>query len=180
MKVTLLTDVDLCIGCYTCETACKQEHDLPAGIRLMRVVQVGPEEVGGRLVMDFVPMHCRHCENPPCMAACPVDAITKRPDGIVLYDQEICIGCKRCIEACPFGAAQYNPETERAQACDLCYHRVDQGLIPACAYHCPTGALVFNEPAAFTETRREQQAEGYLRRRFPHRSDASLAEQDEG
>ncbi len=162
--MSLLTDIDLCIGCYTCETACKQEHGLPAGVRLMRVIQVGPDEVGGRLVMDFVPMRCRHCENPPCMAVCPVRAIAKRPDGIVLFNREICIGCKTCIEACPFGAAQYDPSTRTARACDLCYQRLEQGLVPACAYHCPTGALVFGKPAAYTEAKRVEQARVFLER----------------
>lgn len=166
----LLTEIDLCIGCYTCETACKQEHKLPPGVRLMRVIQAGPEEVGGRLVMDFLPMHCRHCENPPCLAVCPVGAIVKRPDGIVLFEGEVCIGCRTCVEACPFGAAQYDPKAKRARACDLCLQRLEQGLLPACVYHCPTGALVFGESAAYTEARRVQQAQLFLQRQYPHTS----------
>ena len=167
IRVTLLADIDLCIGCFACETACKQEHNLPVGIKWISIVQVGPQEIGGRLVMDFVPMHCRHCENPPCMQACPVDAISRRNDGIVLFNEEICIGCKQCIEACPFGAAQYNPEIERVQACNLCYERVDQGLLPACVQNCPTQALIFGAPNTLSEQRRKKQASTFLYRRFP-------------
>lgn len=166
-RVTLLADLDLCYGCLACETACKQEHDLPPGTNWMKVVRVGPEEIGGRLVMDFVPMHCRHCENPPCQAACPENAISRRLDGIVLFDETLCIGCKQCMEACPFGAVQYNPRSQRAQACNLCYQRVDRGLLPACAQNCPTGALVFGTPEAFSRRRQEEQARKMLARRDP-------------
>jgi Fe-S-cluster-containing dehydrogenase component len=166
-KVAFLNDIDLCIGCFACETACKQEHNLPVGTKWMHVVRVGPVEINGRLVMDFVPMHCRHCENPPCMQACPVDAISKRADGIVLYDEKTCIGCKNCIEACPFGAAQYNPDVQRAQACNLCYERVDQGLLPACVQNCPTQALIFGAPENYTKQRREKVAHTFLHRRYP-------------
>jgi Fe-S-cluster-containing dehydrogenase component len=166
-KLALLTDIDLCIGCLACETACKQEHNLPVSTKWMSVVRVGPVMAGGRLVMDFVPMHCRHCENPPCMVACPVGAISKRSDGIVLYNEETCIGCKQCIEACPFGAAQYNPDVQRAQACNLCVERVDQGLLPACAQNCPTQALVFGPPEDFALRKRKAQAQSFLSRRFP-------------
>ncbi len=165
--ICLLTDIDRCIGCFACETACKQEHNLPVSVKWIHVVRVGPKDIGGKLVMDFVPMHCRHCDNPPCMRVCPVDAISKRADGIVVYNEETCIGCKQCIEACPFGAAQFNPETGRAEACNLCYERIDQGLRPACVQNCPTEALVFGLPGDFTAQRRKQQAEGYLYRRFP-------------
>ncbi len=166
-RMNLLTDIDLCIGCFACETACKQEHGLSVSTKWISVIRVGPEQIDGKLVMDFVPMHCRHCENPPCIKSCPVDAITKRADGIVLYHEEICIGCKQCIEACPFGAAQYNPEVQRAQACNLCYERLDQGLLPACAQNCPTEALFFGTAEEYTRQRRIKQARTFLHRRYP-------------
>ena len=166
MKMTLLTDIDLCTGCMACEVACKQEHNLPVGPKWMKVVQVGPKEIGGRLVMDFVPMHCKHCENPPCIEACPVDAISKRNDGIVIFNEELCIGCKECIEACPFGAPQYNPEKGVIQACNLCYERVDQGLTPTCVQNCPTQALVFGDPYILSNQLREKRANTFSQRRF--------------
>jgi len=167
MKLTLMADISLCVGCYACEVACKQEHDLPEGPKWIKAVQIGPKEIGGKLVMDFVPMHCRHCENPPCIQACPVSAICKRNDGIVLFNEELCIGCNDCIEACPFGAPQYNPEKEVVQACNLCYERIDQGLLPACVQNCPTQALIFGDPYILTDRLREKQASTFLERRFP-------------
>jgi Fe-S-cluster-containing dehydrogenase component len=164
-RVALLTDIDLCYGCLACETACQQEHNLPAGTKWMKVVRVGPEEIGGRLVMDFVPMHCRHCEDPLCVEVCPGDAIERRPDGIVLHGHENCIGCGLCIEICPFGAPQYNPVTGRTEACNLCYERLDRGLLPACVQNCPTGALVFGAPGDYTEAKRRQQASVFIKRR---------------
>ncbi|MFH1089950.1 MAG: 4Fe-4S dicluster domain-containing protein [Pseudomonadota bacterium] len=159
MHKKLLANIDWCIGCFACEVACKQEHQLPEGPKWIKVVQVGPEEVGGKLVMDFVPMHCRHCENPPCLAACPVDAITKRSDGLVLFNEELCIGCVECLEACPFGAPQLNPAKGVVQACNLCFERVDQGFSPACVQNCPTQALVFGDPNSFSDQLRQRQAE---------------------
>lgn len=167
MKRALLEDIDLCIGCFACETACKQEHHLPTGPKWMKVVQAGPVEIGGKLVMDFVPMHCRHCANPPCLPSCPVAAISQRNDGIVLFNEELCIGCRQCMEACPFGAPQYNPEKEVVQACNLCQERVDQGLLPACVQNCPTQALLFGDPNNLSDRLREKQARSYLQRRFP-------------
>jgi Fe-S-cluster-containing dehydrogenase component len=167
MQRTLLEDIDLCIGCFACETACKQEHDLPPGPKWIKVIQAGPVEIGGKLVMDFVPMHCRHCANPPCMSACPVKAISKRSDGIVLFHEELCVGCKQCMEACPFGAPQYNPEKGTVQACNLCQERVDQGLLPACVQNCPTQALLFGDPNQLSERLREKQAQTFLQRRVP-------------
>lgn len=167
MKMKLLAAKDLCIGCFACETACKQEHNLPVGPRWMKVIQVGPTEISTKLVMDFIPMHCRHCENPPCMGACPVDAISKRSDGIVIFNEELCIACNQCIEACPFGAPQYNPEKKVVQACTLCYERVDQGLLPSCVQNCPTQALIFGDPNAFSGILREKQANTISQRRPP-------------
>ncbi len=166
-RLTLLTDLDLCTGCFACESACKQEHGLPRGVKWMKVVQAGPKPVDGKLVMDFVPSHCHHCSNPPCQKACPVEAIEKRDDGIVIFDQEVCIGCLACVEVCPFGAAQYNPDVNRVQACNLCYERVDQGLQPACVMHCPTKALIFGDPRDFADRRRNERAGKVLERRFP-------------
>ena len=158
VKYSLLAQRDLCLGCQACEIACKQEHDIPVGPRWMHVITIGPDEVGGKLRLSFNQMRCMHCGEPPCIEACPVDAITKRIDGIVLINQELCIGCKACIEACPFGAPQYNPEKNVVEQCNLCVHRVDKGLKPACVLTCPTGALLFGDTSEVTEEVRTRKA----------------------
>jgi Fe-S-cluster-containing dehydrogenase component len=142
-----VNDLERCIGCFACETACKQEHSLPDGVNWIRVVRTGPEESGGRLAMDLVPLHCWHCENPPCLEACTAGAISKRADGMVTWDGESCTGCQACIEACPFGAVHYNSRLRRVEGCNLCRERVDRGLRPACVQNCPTQALIYRVPA---------------------------------
>jgi len=139
----LFVELEYCTGCRSCEVACKQENNLPVGIKWINVVQVGPRKVGNKLKMDFVPMRCRNCAHPPCMEACPEDAIFKRSDGIVMIDPDLCIGCASCLESCPFGAIQINPETDVAQMCTLCTHRIDEGLDPACVHHCPADCIHF-------------------------------------
>ena len=132
-KYALTIHHELCWGCKTCEVACKQENMAPDGIKLIQVSEDGPRMVDGR--MDFV-YHvnlCRHCDDPPCVGVCPEGAITKREDGIVVMDYEQCSGCEMCIEACPYDAISFDPDRGMAQKCNLCHHRVDEGLLPACA-----------------------------------------------
>ncbi|MBI4343984.1 MAG: 4Fe-4S dicluster domain-containing protein [Euryarchaeota archaeon] len=124
--VVMLIDLKKCIGCFSCETSCKLEHDLPVGPRYLRVMQVGPKKVRGRIRNLYVPMLCFHCSPAPCVQPCPTGAISKRArDGIVWIDPEKCIGCKQCIQACPFGAIHWNSNTRKAVKCDFCVHRVD-------------------------------------------------------
>lgn len=92
-----------------------------------------------------------HCSRPPCKDACPVEAITKREDGIILLDEELCTGCKDCIEACPLGVMQFDEEKEVAQKCDLCVDRLDSGLPPACVDACPSHCIYFGDSKEITE-----------------------------
>lgn len=130
-----------CIGCRACEGACKQEFNLPVGVRRRRVIT----QEGGKYPNPyryFVTMSCNHCAEPACLKACPVEAIYKREeDGIVLVDQEKCVGCQRCRWACPYGAPQYNPETKKIDKCTMCVHRLEKGLKPACVITCMGLAL---------------------------------------
>lgn len=132
-KYALVVDHESCWGCKTCEVACKQEWGTPEGVRLIYVSEDGPREVEGRPHFVFHVNVCRHCDDPPCMEACPEEAITKREDGIVVLDDDPCTGCRACIKACPYQVIDFDPDKGIAQKCNLCHERVDKGLIPACA-----------------------------------------------
>ena len=93
----------------------------------------------------FVPKLCNQCDNPPCVQVCPVGATFKTEDGVVLVDEDYCIGCRYCIQACPYGARYLDPHTKTADKCTFCYHRITKGLLPACVEVCPTQARVFGE-----------------------------------
>jgi Fe-S-cluster-containing dehydrogenase component len=121
-----------CMGCHACEVACKQEHGLGVGPRLIKVVEKAP---------FYIPIYCHHCTRPPCKAACPSEAISRNDLGIVLINTELCIGCKACVEACPFGAMQFDEDTEIAVKCDLCYERLKNKEEPACSKACPTQCI---------------------------------------
>jgi Fe-S-cluster-containing dehydrogenase component len=160
-------DPGLCIGCGRCAEACKAENHVPREPFYFRtwieryVVQTNGETVvsspnggsagfspvseAGVLRSFFVPKLCNHCANPPCVQVCPVGATFSTPDGVVLVDQEYCIGCRYCIQACPYGARYLDPATHTAEKCTFCYHRVVQGLAPACVEVCPTQARIFGE-----------------------------------
>lgn len=155
----ILVDLEYCVGCRACEVACKQENDIPVGIKWINVVKVGPRMVGDKLKMDFIPMRCQHCAKAPCIDACPDNAVTKRSDGIVLINPELCTGCMSCAEACPFGAIQLNEETQVAEKCTLCVHRVDAGLEPACVYTCPSKCMYFGNINELIRIRQARRAE---------------------
>jgi Fe-S-cluster-containing dehydrogenase component len=136
-----------CWGCKTCEVACKQENGAPDGVKLIAVWEDGPKRVAGKLEFTFRVIRCRHCDEPPCIDACPADAITRRPDGIVVLEAGSCTGCGACLEACPYDAIAFDKEQGVAQKCNLCHHRVDKGLMPACADNvCPGHCIRFNGP----------------------------------
>lgn len=122
-----------CWGCRTCEVACKQENGAPEGVRLLRVTEDGPRQVDGRWHFVYRAQRCRHCEEPSCAAACASAAIVKRRDGIVVLNAGACIGCGACLEACPYDAIAFDDAASVAAKCNLCHHRVDVGLLPACA-----------------------------------------------
>lgn len=123
---------DDCMGCHACEIACKQEHRLNVGPRLVKIIEHTDH---------FVPVYCRHCGNPPCRRACPVEAIVRDEKGLVLIIDDLCIGCRDCVDACPFGAMQFDERDGLARKCDLCESRVTAGLQPACVVVCATRCI---------------------------------------
>jgi len=144
-RLAMIIDEEICWGCNTCELACKQENNPPEGSRWIRVRTKGVQEVNGRMKLTYHPVRCLHCSRPPCKETCPVDAIRQRPDGIVLVDPERCMGCKACLEVCPFGVMQFNTEKGVAEKCHLCYHRIDRGKRPACIDKCIGRCIYFGE-----------------------------------
>lgn len=132
-RYALFIDEEACWGCRTCEVACKQEMNAPDGVSLIALVEDGPRFQEGNPYFMYRLRLCRHCEDPPCAEACPEGAIQKRPDGIVLLQEEACSGCGICLEACPYGAVAFDPSINKAKKCNLCHHRVERGLLPACA-----------------------------------------------
>ena len=107
------------------------------------VSEDGPKMLDGRLHFIFQVNVCKHCDCPPCADACPNEAISKRADGIVVMDYDKCSGCRSCIEACPYNAISFDPDKGIAQKCNLCHHRIDKGLIPACADNVCLGHCIY-------------------------------------
>jgi Fe-S-cluster-containing dehydrogenase component len=132
-KFELKIDNNLCWGCKTCEVACKQENRSADGVKLISVQEKLSELISGKPDLVFQVNMCRHCDDPPCVEACPEEAIIKRQDNIVVMDYDLCSGCQACMDACPYDAIIFDEDKGIAQKCNLCHHRVDQGLIPACA-----------------------------------------------
>lgn len=130
-----------CIGCHACSTACKSENEVPLGVNRTWVKSV---ETGAYpdVSRSFQVTRCNHCANPPCVRICPVTAMYQRSDGIVEFDAEACIGCKACLQACPYDAIYVDPESGTAAKCHYCAHRVDVGLEPACVVVCPEHAIL--------------------------------------
>ncbi|MCU0579556.1 MAG: 4Fe-4S binding protein [Desulfobacterota bacterium] len=146
-NLRITVDYEACWGCRTCEVACKQENKAPDGVRLITVTEDGPEFPAGNPAFSFRVNLCRHCDDPPCVAACPVEAISQREDGLVILDTAACSGCSLCLGACPFQAIAFDEQEGKAYKCNLCAHRVDQGLIPACADNVCEGHCIYFGPA---------------------------------
>ena len=150
MRWLKVLDQDRCIGCHACTTACKSENEVPVGVSrtYVKSVDVGVFPQAGRA---FQVTRCNQCADAPCVSACPTRAMFRREDGIVDFDKSVCIGCKACMAACPYDAIFINPEDHSAEKCNLCAHRLEVGLEPACVTVCPTGAILVgdgNDPAS--------------------------------
>lgn len=145
MSKSLLIDITKCIGCRSCELACKTQNNLPENHDedLTATTYTKVMEHGDR----FVRKMCMHCQNPTCVSVCPVGALQKTSQGPVIYDESKCIGCRYCMAACPFQIPRYEWSSAfpRVRKCILCKDRVAQGLQTACAEACPTGATTFGE-----------------------------------
>ena len=149
MKKGILFDSTLCIGCGACYQACKEKNDLPetTDAYLTDKLSARTYTVVNRRNGRFIRQMCMHCETPTCASVCPVGALVKTADGPVLYNEDKCMGCRYCMQACPFGVPRYewNSALPRVRKCTLCSDRVAAGLATACATVCPTGATKFGD-----------------------------------
>ncbi|MBI5876365.1 MAG: polysulfide reductase NrfD [Chloroflexi bacterium] len=136
-----LIDNRRCIGCHACTTACKAENAVPVGVN-RTWVKYTEKGVFPDTRRYFQVTRCNHCANPPCVHICPTAAMFRRADGIVEFDNAYCIGCKACLQACPYDAIYIDPDTHTAAKCHYCAHRTDIGLEPACVVVCPVHAII--------------------------------------
>ncbi len=170
MKYGFAIDLSMCMGCHTCSVACKQNNNLPNGIWWNFVRTVGgpnkdtAEGTYPNVSMYHLPVNCQHCDNAACVEVCPTGASHKREDGLVLINQEECIGCESCRTACPYDVRTLYP-TELLYSVDFavgdadapvhvggivgkctgCYHRIDRGEVPACMELCPGRARYWGD-----------------------------------
>ncbi len=178
-RLAMVIDLRRCTGCRTCTVACKSEFDVPLDSwnAVVKEVEMGKYP---NVKKDFLPRLCNHCAGddkdgvPPCVKVCPekesgvrmkfktpdgkkiryrTGATYKRPDGVIMFDNALCIGCGKCIKDCPYGARSFNKRLVSGKSkldngitkCTFCAHRIDQGVIPACSNACPNNARIFGD-----------------------------------
>ena len=144
-KFGWVVDTRRCFGCHGCEVACKAENDVPLGKFIRQTIYHDFERKSGQVARIMVPMSCQHCEDAPCIKACPCGAMHKGPGGSVQVDYDSCSGHASCVDACPYGAIYIDPVANQAIKCHNCTHRVDVGMEPACVTTCPSEALYFGD-----------------------------------
>jgi Fe-S-cluster-containing dehydrogenase component len=140
-QMAFVLDQRACIGCHACTVACKTENDVELGVFRTWVKHI-EQGTWPDVRRYFSVLRCNHCTDAPCVEICPVTALYKREDGIVDFDPERCIGCKACLNGCPYDALYIDPNSDTAGKCNFCAHRVDAGLKPACEIVCPTNAII--------------------------------------
>lgn len=155
MQLGFVIDHSKCIGCHACTIACKSENDVPLGNfrTWVKYTETGefPADTSQlpSVKRHFAVLRCNQCSDAPCVEICPTSALEKRTDGIVDLHQDHCIGCKSCMQACPYDALYINEDEGTAEKCHFCAHRTERGLAPACAIVCPTEAILpgdFHDP----------------------------------
>ncbi len=151
-----LFDATRCIDCRACMVACSVENNIPMDKTRIWVAGAGLTGTYPNLGRASMVYHCMHCNEPDCLSACPVGAYSKRPDGPVLYNKDKCIGCRYCMNACPFGVPHFDYDKGIVDGafidkCTMCTQRIDAGLEPACVATCPTDALLFGERAVLLQ-----------------------------
>lgn len=157
-EIAMLHDVSKCTACRGCMVACKQWKDLPAEkeafdgeyqshknltpntLNLIRMNEVYKD---GKLSWIFCKTQCMHCGEPACAKSCPQDALEKNEQGPVVFHEEKCIGCGYCAQNCPFNIPKIDGERKKSTKCDLCFDRIENGMVPSCAQTCTSDAIFF-------------------------------------
>jgi tetrathionate reductase subunit B len=176
-KYAFAVDLAKCSDCEACAIACKTENDVRLGVQRNGVLEKEIGSSVSNVKRRNVPWLCNHCADPICISECPADEVDatftsadivkadgttaagvttaykkratyKRPDGVVLVDQDRCIKCGRCVKLCPYGARYLDPAKGTADKCNLCVHRLDKGILPACVVTCPAEARTIGEAEA--------------------------------
>jgi Fe-S-cluster-containing dehydrogenase component len=179
----MLTDITRCIGCRRCEEACNKANQLPAletptedksvfeekrrpDAQSYTVVNRYADPKTGEPVYSKV--QCNHCCEPACASACLVGALKKSPAGPVTYDESVCVGCRYCMTACPFyipAFEYFDAGSPAIQKCFMCYHRISEGEVPACATECPVEVITFGKRSELLKIARDRirnQPEKYI------------------
>lgn len=159
MDKIIVIDIEKCMGCKSCEFACAVAHTESQDP--VKIIQSN-QRPGSRISVEYyqgksVPINCNHCEEAACVMVCPTGAVHRNAKGKpVLVNAEVCIGCRMCVQACPFGVITMTVDGKSAVKCDLCIKRLAKGEQPACVYACPTKALVFIEQAKANKMKRQK------------------------
>jgi formate dehydrogenase iron-sulfur subunit len=160
-KYGFLIDASLCIDCRSCLVACSTENNVSMTSTRIWMKETGVQGLFPNLSRYSAPFHCMHCDDPSCVSACTVGALQRNEDGIVVYDAKRCIGCRYCMYACPFGVPNMDlgEQLPLIVKCDMCEERLEEGLQPACAATCLTGAISFGIREEMLEKAHQRMAE---------------------
>ena len=150
-QYAIVTDLNRCVGCLACSTACKTINGVQPGDFWIKTLRIGPTPTPGGsgdwpdVEMYFLPIQCQHCEHPECVQVCPTGASQKTEDGTVQIDKSKCIGCQFCVMACPYGVRYLNQDERVVEKCTLCEQRIAQGEMPQCVSQCGSRARFFGD-----------------------------------
>jgi Fe-S-cluster-containing dehydrogenase component len=147
MRYGMVINLKKCVGCYACTVACQIENNLPVGFKYCKVNHVGPIGKFPNLLSYSIPLACMHCQDAPCVTACPTGAShIKKDDGfVVAVDEKKCIGCLFCMVVCPYDARKVSPESKTVEKCTFCIDRLKDGLVTRCTETCQLKARIVGD-----------------------------------